>query len=170
MNGLKMLVLLGCVSLTSGPLFAGAVAAKKNGVKVLKEPGKDAETIMTLKKDESVESSERKGMFWKVKTAKGEGYVAFLDVTRKAEDDGSLSKAIRAAARDSRDMDDVKSGRARSAVMGVRGLDESGETSYAGSVKPNLRLVYNMEDQVVDQQKIDKIADLVQEEIAAKMK
>jgi hypothetical protein len=52
--------------------------------------------------------------------------------------------------------------------MGVRGLDESGETSFAGNVKPNLRQVYVMEDRIVEQKSLDDLAGLVAKEMEAR--
>jgi len=152
-------------------LQGAELVAKKNGVKVSDQPKKDAAIVLTLNQGDAVESIERQGMFWKVKTSAGKtGYVSFLEVNRKAgESSGSLSSAIREAARDSRDMDNVKGARSRTAVMGVRGLDESKETAFAGNVKPNLRMVYAMEDRLVSQSDVDKIGELVQREVAARL-
>lgn len=148
--------------------LAATVAAKKDGVDVTAEASKDSKVIVTLKKGETVESVERKGMYWQVKTSSGKaGFVSVMSVSLKAnDDDKSLSKAIRDAAKDNRaDTEDATAGRARSAVMGVRGLDESGETAFAGNVKPNLRMVYSMEDRVISRKKIDELQERVSSEI-----
>ena len=63
---------------------------------------------------------------------------------------------------------DAANARQRSTVMGVRGLDENEETAFAGNVKPNLRMVYAMEDIVVKADEIDQIGDLVFKEIEKK--
>lgn len=151
--------------------FATTLAAKKNGVKVLSEPSKKASAVTTLKKSQTVEGVSRKGMYWKVKTSDGkEGYVAFLHVKRQAEDTGGLGEAIRAAAHESRDMDGVKGARSRSAVMGVRGLDESGTTASAGNSRPNMRMVYAMEDRSVSERKLKRLSRMIEGEIEMRMR
>jgi hypothetical protein len=147
------------------------LAAKANGVKVLSEPKNDASEIAALKQGDTVEGIERQGMYWKVKTKQGkQGFISFSKVSRQADgESNSLAKAIRDAAKDSRDVDGVKGTRSRSAVMGVRGLDTSEETASAGSVKPNLRMVYSMEDRIPTNEQVAQLGNLVQQEINAKL-
>lgn len=162
---------IGLLFIFSTISYGAYLEVKRKSAKVFASPKKGAEVIVTLKKGSKLTSIERKGMFWKVKTSAGkEGYVSVMYVKRKAgSKDKSIANAIRSVARDSRDMDDVKGARARTAVMGVRGLDESSETSYAGSTRPNMRMVYMMEDLKISQKKIDRLGDLVAKEIEKKM-
>lgn len=150
-------------------LWGASVEAKKDGVEVLETADKGSKVLMTLKKGDAVESSERKGMFWQVKTPDGKsGFVSILGVTRKADSQNtSLSKAIRQASQDGRDekADEVSAARSRSAVMGVRGLDESGETSFAGNVKPNYRMVFTMEDRMVSDKSLSSFGSEVMKEV-----
>lgn len=151
----------------SSTAYAGSVVAKKNNVKVHTEASKTSGVIATLSKGDKIESSERKGLYWKVKTAAGEsGFVSILNVKRADSGESSISQAIRAASEDGRsDGDEVENTRTRTAVMGVRGLDESSETQYAGNTKPNLRLVYQMEDRKVSKKALDKIENQVMREL-----
>ena len=143
------------------------VAAKRNGVKVTKEAKKSSSVVTTLKKGDTLEAIERKGLYWQVKTSGGEsGFVSVLKVKRMAGSGGGIAQAIRAASEDGRsDGDEVENTRTRSAVMGVRGLDESDETQYAGNAKPNLRLVYQMEDHHVSKKSIERLENLVMKEL-----
>ena len=127
--------------------YAAELVAKKDEVKVHSEKSTKSPVVATLKKGEVVSTIKRAGMLWKVETENGsEGFVKVFDVSIKASDDNGLVDAMRDAARsDGDDMDSVKSNRSRSAVMGVRGLDESSKTSFAGNVKPNFELVDRME-------------------------
>jgi hypothetical protein len=146
------------------------VEAKQDGVKVLQDANKGAAELATLKKGESLAALDRKGIYWRVKTAAGkEGFVSFMAVVRKESAPSALASAINKAAMESRDMDGIKGARSRSAVMGIRGLDETSETSSAGNVQPNLRLVYAMEDRVVSKKRIEKLGELVQAEMTNKM-
>lgn len=157
-----------CFSMSA--LGAQLVEAKQDGVKVLKDASKGAGEVGTLNKGQTAEALDRKGMYWRVKLSGGqEGFVSFTAVNRKAGEASALSEAISAAAKDSRDMDGTKSARTRSAVMGVRGLDESAETGSAGNVSPNLRMVYAMEDRVISKKRIEKLNELVQTEIQGRM-
>lgn len=160
-------MLLGLLLVWSPALFGASVAAKKDGVEVLAEAKKGAAVMTTLKKGQNVESLERSGMFWKVKTADGKtGFVSVLNVNRGADEgNGSIAKALQAAAQEGREGADVANARSRSAVMGVRGLDESSETSFAGNVKPNMRRVYAMEDRRISAEGVDKLGDAVSKEI-----
>ena len=150
-----------------GPLArAASVEAKADGVQVVDAPAAGGKVLMTLKAGEKMESKERKGMFWEVVTKDGKpGFVSFLKVQRQESGDAGLAKAIRDAAQDNRPAETGNSGRQRSAVMGVRGLDESSEVAAAGSVKPNLRLVYMMEDRKVDRAQLASLGNEVMQEV-----
>jgi len=152
----------------STALMAAQVEAKKDGVTVHATPDKAGSVIATLKSGETLEAKERKGMYWEVKTANGKaGYVSVMTVKHKPGDGASnLGAAIRDAVKDGRSTSDAANARSRSAVMGVRGLDESDETSFAGSVKPNLRAVYAMEDFSIQATAIDGLGEEVFAEIS----
>ena len=152
--------------LVSGAGFSASLVAKRSKVKVKSKP-KGGDVIKVLKKGDQVESLGRKGMYWKVKVGGGKiGYVSVTKVKRQAGTSKGLAKAIRAAAKDGRDKsDEVVSARSRSAVMGVRGLDESEDTAFAGNVKPNLRMVYKMEDRPANLKKIDSLGNMVMNEV-----
>ncbi|MEZ4742056.1 MAG: SH3 domain-containing protein [Bdellovibrionota bacterium] len=146
------------------------VEAKKDGVKVFAEPNKDADTITTLKKGDAVETISRKGMYWNVKAGGKTGFVSVMKVKLKKGSPSTLTSVIQKVVKQGRESDNPDSNRARSAVMGVRGLDESDETAFAGNVKPNLRMVFLMEDIVTDESKIEALGDAVFAEIEKKVK
>jgi hypothetical protein len=105
-------------------------------------------------------------MYWAVKLDDGkEGYVSVMAVRPAKDKSSTISSALREAVQKSRKDDDAGNVRARSTVMGVRGLDDSSETVYAGSVRPNLRVVYSMEGFIVSPQDINAQAALVRKEI-----
>ncbi len=161
----KMISVLAAMTFAVTAMSA-TIAAKKDGVKVFDRPSKRANVILKLKKGQALEASERSGMYWRVQVEDSKtGYVAFMKVRRKASSSSALSNAIKDAAHKSRDMDGVKTARSRSAVMGVRGLDESSETAYAGNTTPNLRMVYAMEDRQVSAKKIRRHENLIMEEV-----
>ena len=151
--------------------YATSLAAKKNGVKVTSQPKKSAKVLITLKKGEEVTKISRKGMYWKVKSKSGEiGYVSVLKVKRLASKESTISDSIRQVSKSTRPDEEQQSGaRARSSVMGVRGLSESGSTQYAGNVRPNMRLVFAMEDRHYSSKDINKLALSVESEIEKKM-
>jgi hypothetical protein len=166
-------VLLGLMAVVgfSGPALALDVAAKEDGVVVYKDASKKSEEIGSLKRDQVVEALERKSLFWHVKLPSGKaGYVLFTKVNRTEGSSSGLAQAIKDAAHDSRDMDDVKSARSRSAVMGVRGLNEGEQAASAGNVRPNMRMVYQMEDREVGEKNVGQIASMVQKEIEARQR
>lgn len=165
---MDMKIKLGIAILTiglSGWLNASVISAKKDSVEVLKDASKSAAVLGKLKKGDELEAVERKGMYWKVKYESTEGYVSVLNVTRVSSGTKSLSKAIRAAAQQSRTTDEVQGSRARSAVMGVRGLSDSDSVASAGNVSPNIRVIYAMEDLVVPQEKIEELGNLIFKEV-----
>lgn len=151
----------------STSLWAAPVAAKKDGVAITTEAKKDAPVIVEMKKGEVIEASDREGMFWKVKTKDGKaGYVSVMLVQRQSGEDSSLASALRDEALKARQNNDGSdSTRARSAVMGVRGLDESKETALAGNIRPDLRAVYRMEDRMIANNRVNRLEQLVQKEI-----
>lgn len=148
--------------------FAGMVEAKRDGVKVFAEANKKADVLKKLKKGEALETKERKGMYWLIDLEGKEAYVSVMKVKRTKDGGSAISDALRSAVEQGRRENDAANARQRSTVMGVRGLDENEKTAFAGNVKPNLRMVYAMEDIVVKSSDIDKIGDLVFQEIEKK--
>lgn len=150
-----------------------SLEARKDGVQVLAEAKRGAAVKTTLKKGEMVESDKKIGMFWEVKTKAGEsGYVIMVDVARKAGGEtGGVSEKLRAAAKEGRDnKGEAEASRSRSAVMGIRGLkNDGGQSAFAGNVKPNLRVVYAMEDYAVPKENVVHLGDAVLKEVEVKL-
>jgi hypothetical protein len=149
---------------------AASVEAKKDGVKVFDAPSTSGKEIATLNKGESAESEDRQGMYWSVKVGGKAGFVSVMQVNRKQGEPSSLSNAIKSAVKQGRAADDPATARGRSAVMGVRGLDDSDETAFAGNVKPNLRMVFQMEDLQLGPKRVEALGELVFAEIDKKSK
>ena len=143
--------------------FGLSLQAKKDGVKLLTTASKSSAVVKTLKKGEAVEAVDRKGMYWRVKVGDKEAFVSVLKV-KKITNASAISEALKDAVKQGREEGDGANVRARSAVMGVRGLDESSEVAFAGNVKPNLRMVYSMEDIIVSSGQIEKLENLVFDE------
>jgi len=155
------------------PFLAGAahgaeVEAKKD-IDIYSEPTNKSEVVGKLKTGESVESVERKGMFWEIKTSAGaKGYVSVLAVKHKTGTDGNLAKAIKNAVKQGRSDDDSEDSRQRSAVMGVRGLAEDDSAGNASALRPNLRAVFVMEDRNPRQKDLDALGNAILAEIEKK--
>jgi hypothetical protein len=142
------------------------VAAKKDGVPVTAQAKKDATVLLELKKGETIEAQDREGMFWKVQLKDGRtGYVSVINVQRQAGEASGLQGALREAALEAREAGGGENARARSAVMGIRGLDESKDTGAMGTIRPDLRAVYRMEDRIIADQRIENIESLVAQEV-----
>ena len=157
-------VLMAALLIPSG-LYASVLTAKRDKVSVFEKPSKKANVLKVLKKGDEIEAMERKGMYWRVKVEKAEGYVSVLKVKRKPAGVNSLSKAIRAAAQQARSEDGVTKARARSAVMGVRGLSDSDTVSSAGNVSPNTRIIYEMEDRNTSEKDLEDLGNLIYAEV-----
>ena len=166
-NILKALILLPLVG-GAGAVFAAQVEAKKD-IDIYKEPTNKSEVLGKLKTGEAVDSIERKGMFWEVKTKEGAtGYVSVLAVKHNADTDGNLAKAIKNAVKQGRPDDDTDDSRQRSAVMGVRGLAEDDSAGNASALRPNLRAVFAMEDMNLRQKELDALGNEILAEIEKK--
>ena len=158
------------IAVSASVASGGSIEAKKDDVEVFSAPDKGSAVVTKLKKGESLPAGDRNGMYWQVKLSTGgAGFVSVLNVKVKAEASG-LSDALREAVKAGRSSNAQDGGRARSAVMGVRGLDDTSDTAYAGSVRPNLRAVYRMEDSAVAAEKFDRQADMVSRDIEWQMK
>ena len=142
---------------------AGELEAKKDGVEVYSDSSKSS-VLGTLKKGEKLAYTERKGMYWAVTHNSKHGYVSVMAVQNASSGGASsVTSAIKDAVKQGRDSEDAGNNRARSAVMGVRGLDDS-DSAFAGNVKPNLRMVYSMEDTVIPTSEIKQLeADVLRE-------
>ena len=167
----KVVVVLFLVGGMAPLAFAGKVEVKRKTVKVYEKASKSSSVVETLKKGVVLETKERKGMYWEVVLSSGKsGFVSVMGVKRKAvTKDSNISSALRAVAQKGRRDGDSSNIRTRSAVMGVRGLDESSETAFAGNVKPNLRMVYSMENIHVGKKKVRELERLIEKEITRKM-
>jgi hypothetical protein len=171
MGNLKPTLLLAAVlqGLWAPLMVAAEVEAKKDGVEIYIDATNKSEVIGSLKSGETLESVERKGMFWQVKTKDGKnGFVSILAVKHKPDTNTNLAKAINGVVKGGRGGEDATESRARSAVMGVRGLREDDDMANAASVRPNLRAVYEMEDIKVSQKKVGELGDKVMGEITRK--
>ena len=145
---------------------AGMLVASKSTVEVFSSGDKESPVLETMKSGDTITYIERKGMYWQVTTKKGKaGFVSVLAVKVKPEDKAGLNDAMREAVKNGRSQSSADGGRTRSAVMGVRGLDDTSETSMAGSLRPNLHAVYAMEDlemsiSVIDEQERSVLAEI----------
>lgn len=164
--------MLFAISVSISELHARQLVPKRAGVKVYDKASRKGSVLKKLSKSDSIEELGRSGMFWKVKLEGGkEGYVSVMKVKRKpSKKSGEFSTALRKAIQQGRSADDASNVRNRSAVMGVRGLDESDDTAFAGNVKPNPRLVVAMENLNIDPKSIEQIGNMVEREIEFKLK
>ncbi|MEI8026814.1 MAG: hypothetical protein WCI18_10750 [Pseudomonadota bacterium] len=150
--------------LISNRLIAGELEAKKDGVEVYSDSQKSS-VIGMLKKGEKIPSTERKGMYWAVNLKGKPGFVSVMAVQNSSSSGSSaVTNAIKDAVKQGRESEDAGNNRARSTVMGVRGLDDTSDSAFAGNVKPNLRMVYTMEDMVVSSVDLKSLeADVLKE-------
>jgi hypothetical protein len=156
--------------LLAAPVFAGVVESQKDGVDVYSAADKASSVIVKLKKGDTLRSQERSGMYWQVKTSDGKsGFVSVLVVKVKPEEKAGLNDAMREAVKSGRSQSTADGGRTRSAVMGVRGLDDTTDTGLAASLRPNLHAVYAMEDYDIQRGRIDAQANAVTKEIEGRM-
>lgn len=162
----------GLILLAACTMSVAAIAAEvqaKKDIEIYADATNKSEVIGKLAKGEALPAVERKGMFWQVKTSDGKtGFVSFLAVTHKADSDGKLADAIKAVVKEGRSTDETAEARARSAVMGVRGLRADDNVANAGSIRPDIRAVYSLEDVRVPKKKIDDLGTAVFEEISKK--
>ncbi len=157
------------VTLGASAALAAEVEAKKAGVEIYAEATNKSDVLGKMSDKESLSAGERKGMFWEVTTKDGKkGFVSVLSVTRKAEGDANLANAIKSVVKDGRQEGDNNNERARSAVMGVRGLREDDNMANAATIRPNLRAVYAMEDAATTKKKVEDLGESVFNEIAKK--
>ena len=150
----------------STSIFAVVVEAKKE-TEIYASADKSATVLHKLKIGDALEAKERKGMYWQVQMKDGKtGFVSILAVKHKAES-GSLENALKKASQDGKKDSGQEASRSRSAVMGVRGLDDS-DVAMAGSVKPNLKAVYGMEAQDVSNKEVEEFGEEVVREMQRK--
>lgn len=148
-------------------IFASTrLVTKASDTELYAEPNKSSTVIKKLAQGIAIEGSERKGMFWEATEGGQKVYVSILKVKAEASaSDSNVSNALQKAVQSERQENDSANMRSRSTVMGVRGLDDTSDTAYAGSVRPNLRAVYNMENYSSTPQKLDELEELVKKEI-----
>jgi len=165
----KFSALLGFFALSAAQADAAEVEAKKSGVEVYADATNKSEVVGKLKEGDSLVAGERKGMFWQVTTKDGKkGFVSVLAVKHKAEANSDLAKAIKGVVKEGRTESSGNETRARSAVMGVRGLRADDNMANAANIRPNLRAVYQMEDTRMNEKRVQTLGDEVFNEIAEK--
>lgn len=154
---------------SGGMAPAAEVEAKKDGVEIFSNSTRKSSVIGKLQAGETLETTERKGMFWQVTMKDGAtGYVSILMVKHRPDKNANLVKAINGVVRGDRVEDDATQARTRSAVMGVRGLREDDDMAQAAAVRPNIKAVYGMEDIRISDKRIEELGDKVMGEIARK--
>jgi uncharacterized protein YgiM (DUF1202 family) len=167
---MKELILFGGLIFGSQLLLAATVESQKDGVEVYSSADKSSAVIQKLKKGDKLSAGERKGMYWQVKTSSGkDGFVNMLLVKVKPDENPGLADAMREAAKKGRSQSAADGGRTRSAVMGVRGLDDTGEVGVAANLRPNLHAVYRMEDFNTVQDGLTRQGELVMKEVGEKV-
>ena len=134
-------------------------------VPILKEKNRKSDEYRKMKTDESLIAVKRKGMYWQVKFEEKLAYVSVKLVKVKKSESNGLMNVITREVQKSRNENDPATARARSTVMGVRGLADSGNMKFAGNVRPNLRLVYAMETFLVPKKDIDALSQMVEDEV-----
>ena len=156
--------------LMSGQLvLAATVESQKDGVEVYSSPDKSSSVMQKLKKGDRLSAGERKGMYWQVKTSSGkDGFVNMLVVKVKPDENPGLADAMREAAKKGRSQSAADGGRTRSAVMGVRGLDDTGEVGVAANLRPNFHAVYRLEDFELPKDEVSRRGDQVMLEVEKK--
>ena len=150
--------------------WAAMVEAQKDRVEVFAAADKGSPVLQSLAKGDALVAGERSGMYWAVKTKDGKsGFVSVMAVKVKPENKSGLNDAMREAVKNGRSQQSADGGRTRSAVMGVRGLDDTTDTGLAANLRPNLHAVYMMEDREAAITRIDELADSVSKEIEGRM-
>ena len=169
---MKRILLVLAIFLVSLPALAREVEATLDDVKVYAAANRTAAVIASLAKGESLESKDRIGLYWEVVLKDGRsGFVNFSAVKQKKAHEGvNLSRALREVVQNHRNAEDPANIRSRSTVMGVRGLQDSKEMSSAGNVRPNLRMVFNLEAYTVSRKSLEEVRRGVSAEIAEKLK
>jgi hypothetical protein len=167
---MKFLRLLGAAYLlAAGTALAAEVEAKKDGVEIYADATNKSAVLGKMKSGEALKAGERKGMFWAVTAKDGKaGFVSILAVNHKADGNTDLANAVKSVVNEGRASDNSTESRARSAVMGVRGLAPDDNMANASNIRPNLRAVYKMEDSQVKEKRVKELGDDVFAEIAAK--
>ena len=152
---------------TTEYLFGGTLIIAKKGAVLYSKPSKKSLAMTKIDPGTKLEADSRNGLYWKVEYMGEDGYVSVLKVTRASGNStGGISQIIREQAKEGRSNGtDIENSRARSAVMGVRGLDESTTVGSAGSTKPNYRLVYKMEDRVVRKKALVRLEQHILDEL-----
>jgi len=165
----RLVVVLG-IAIYSPIIIAGMAESQKDNVEVYTSADKASPVIQKLKKGESLPAGERKGMYWQVKATGGkDGFVSVLAVRIKPDENQGLADAMREAVKKGRSESSADGGRARSSVMGVRGLDDTSEVGVAANLRPNLHAVYVMEDYEVSAERLAGQGDAVMAEIEKKL-
>lgn len=167
---MRIAVILSAFFTMAQASLAGTLEAQKDGVQVLASPDKSSSVLETLKKGDKISASERKGMYWQVKTGAGKsGFVSMLVVRMKADENLGLVDAMREAVKKGRSQSASDGGRVRSSVMGVRGLDDTSQVGLAANLRPNYHAVYALEDFNLPSERFTKQGDLVMAEIERKV-
>lgn len=167
---MRLAVILAAFFVMAQASWAGTLESQKDGVQVFASPDKSSAVLETLKKGDKIAASERKGMYWQVKTGSGKsGFVSMLVVRMKADENLGLVDAMREAVKKGRSQSAGDSGRARSSVMGVRGLDDTSQVGLASNLRPNYHAVYALEDFDLPSERFTQQGNLVMAEIERKV-
>lgn len=162
-NLLRNLGLTAALLIPAMALAAENLTAKVDGVAVLMQPKMGSKTVAELKAGDELQGLERRGLFWKVKTADGKS--GFVMITKVASGNTAVSAQLSGAMRSilkSKKDETASSGRVRTqdAVMGIRGLSND-DLSGVGALRPNLEALAQLESFTVPDRDIEALQSAV---------
>lgn len=160
-------VLFSIFILVSSPSLAAEVSleVKKDKTNAYEQASASSNVVASFPKGELLQGVSRKGMFWQVElsASKQKAYVKALDVRKKLSEQ-------RIQALTSNQVDDsVDGSRARTAVMGVRGLDSSDTLSGASMAVPDMDRIRDLDRLQVSPDRLIDLELRIQREVEMRM-
>ncbi len=142
----------------------------RDNTKLLSEKNTKSPSLTTLKEGDIVIVEEGgNALFRKIRTSDGKmGFVPYVALAEKH--DRSMRKVVnfvRSFTRPAAEDNDTARSRSANAVMGIRGLASTSDEALAkvNAARPNLAAVYQMEDQNISQEHVQRLSELVLGEI-----
>lgn len=156
----KIVVFVGA-ALSAHVALAFDLSPKKAGVSLRAQPAADAAVVKVLQGNERLKVTSKSGLYWAVTLGGEKGFVLSSEVQpARSQDDSNVRSGFQSAVQGNKDSPK----RTRSAVMGIRGLDDAEEISNKAGDRNNPNATQKMENRPISKDSVNRLEDAVTKE------
>lgn len=156
----KSTVLVG-VAVAAQAAFAFELTPKKAGVSLRAKPTVDGPVVKVLQGNERLKVTSKSGLYWAVTLGADKGFVLSSEVQPlRSNEESNVRSGFKSAIQGNKG----NQKRTRSAVMGIRGLDDAEEISNKSGDRNNPNATQKMESRPISKDSLNRLEESVNKE------